>query len=155
MSPQRIQRSREKGWTMPDGAIYVGRPTRWGNPFQYRSKVSGLVRFQPMTPDAFELESRISANGIRHDYFGNDDTRTVFYVRYATRAEIVELFRRTLLEPDRGMLGGWPSAGGHYARCTLDDIRAELAGHDLACWCPLSEPCHADILLALANGGDT
>jgi hypothetical protein len=27
----------------------------------------------------------------------------------------------------------------------------ELRGHDLACWCPLDQPCHADVLLALAN----
>ena len=27
-----------------------------------------------------------------------------------------------------------------------------LAGKDLACWCPLDLPCHADILLAVANG---
>lgn len=26
-----------------------------------------------------------------------------------------------------------------------------LRGHDLACWCPLDEPCHADVLLRLAN----
>lgn len=26
-----------------------------------------------------------------------------------------------------------------------------LAGRDLACWCPLSSPCHADVLLDLAN----
>jgi len=31
-------------------------------------------------------------------------------------------------------------------------IRAALAGHDLACWCPLDGPCHADLLLAIANG---
>jgi len=29
---------------------------------------------------------------------------------------------------------------------------SELAGHDLACWCPLDQPCHADVLLELANG---
>lgn len=29
--------------------------------------------------------------------------------------------------------------------------RAELRGHDLACWCPLSAPCHADVLLEIAN----
>jgi hypothetical protein len=34
---------------------------------------------------------------------------------------------------------------------TLD--LAPLAGHDLACWCPLDQPCHADVLLDLANGG--
>lgn len=28
-----------------------------------------------------------------------------------------------------------------------------LRGHDLACWCPLDQPCHADVLLELANGG--
>ena len=27
----------------------------------------------------------------------------------------------------------------------------ELTGKDLACWCPLDGPCHADILLRLAN----
>lgn len=28
---------------------------------------------------------------------------------------------------------------------------AELRGRDLACWCPLNQPCHADVLLRLAN----
>src|SRR5438128_309262 len=32
--PKRIQRQRIKGWQMPPGAIYVGRPTRWGNPYR-------------------------------------------------------------------------------------------------------------------------
>jgi hypothetical protein len=30
-------------------------------------------------------------------------------------------------------------------------VRRELAGKDLACWCPLDEPCHADVLLLIAN----
>ena len=34
-----------------------------------------------------------------------------------------------------------------------DTIRVELAGRDLACWCPPGQPCHADVLLALANAG--
>jgi hypothetical protein len=29
--------------------------------------------------------------------------------------------------------------------------RRELAGRDLACWCPLDEPCHGDVLLEVAN----
>ncbi len=44
-------------------------------------------------------------------------------------------------------------------RATVD-MRArisELAGHNLACWCPLPEPgqpdhCHAAVLLEVANG---
>jgi hypothetical protein len=35
----------------------------------------------------------------------------------------------------------------------LAEIRSELAGFDLACWCKLGDPCHADVLLELANGG--
>ena len=31
---ERIQRKRTKGWKMPKGVVYVGRPTRWGNPYQ-------------------------------------------------------------------------------------------------------------------------
>jgi hypothetical protein len=31
--PKRVQRKRTKGWRMPLGAVYVGRPTKWGNPF--------------------------------------------------------------------------------------------------------------------------
>jgi hypothetical protein len=26
-----------------------------------------------------------------------------------------------------------------------------LRGQDVACWCPLDQPCHADVLLELAN----
>lgn len=32
-APTRIQRSRTKGWRAPAGALYVGRGTRWGNPY--------------------------------------------------------------------------------------------------------------------------
>lgn len=34
-------------------------------------------------------------------------------------------------------------------------IRWELAGYDLACWCPLDAPCHADVVLRVANEGET
>ncbi|HEY5037095.1 MAG TPA: DUF4326 domain-containing protein [Chthoniobacterales bacterium] len=30
-------------------------------------------------------------------------------------------------------------------------IRARLGGKNLACWCALHQPCHADVLLDLAN----
>lgn len=31
--PVRFQRRRTKGWKMPKGAVFVGRPTKWGNPY--------------------------------------------------------------------------------------------------------------------------
>lgn len=43
----------------------------------------------------------------------------------------------------------------HLAATEQDSLRAEirreLRGRDLACWCPLDQPCHADVLLLLAN----
>ena len=45
----------------------------------------------------------------------------------------------------------WPdcdvSAYLDHARANI----AELRGKNLACWCPLTEPCHAEVLLELAN----
>ena len=31
------------------------------------------------------------------------------------------------------------------------DLRACLRGKNLACWCKLGQPCHADILIEMAN----
>ena len=37
--PQRLHRTRRKANRTPAGAVYVGRPTIWGNPFAGRAKV--------------------------------------------------------------------------------------------------------------------
>jgi hypothetical protein len=34
---------------------------------------------------------------------------------------------------------------------TIDDVRWELRGRDLVCWCKLGAPCHADTLIVVAN----
>ena len=34
MIPKRIQRKRTKGSKMPPNTIFVGRPSKWGNPFK-------------------------------------------------------------------------------------------------------------------------
>ena len=31
------------------------------------------------------------------------------------------------------------------------DVATELKGKNLMCWCALAQPCHADVLLELAN----
>ncbi len=43
---------------------------------------------------------------------------------------------------------------GRLVRVTVDDVRRELAGKNLMCFCPLDQPCHADVLLDIANGGE-
>jgi hypothetical protein len=52
MSPQRLQRKRSKGWRKPAGAIYVGRPTRWGNRWQAGD---GVVDTPKQAVRAFEM----------------------------------------------------------------------------------------------------
>ena len=100
---ERIQRRRTRGWRMPEGAIYVGRPTKWGNPF-------------PFGPDKY--------------YKTREDAVAAY--RYAVKLGLREI-------------PIWPEA------------LSELRGHDLVCWCPLVDetgnrvPCHADVLLELAN----
>jgi hypothetical protein len=55
----------------------------------------------------------------------------------------------------RQMVNEWsdPPASYHATGDYPDNatIRAELSGRDLACWCPLDQPCHADVLLEVAN----
>lgn len=51
--------------------------------------------------------------------------------------EVVEHFRRALLD-GRLQFG-------------VREVQAMLRGRDLACWCPLDQPCHADVLLEVAN----
>lgn len=35
--PQRIQRSRKKGWKLPENTVSVSRPSKWSNPYKIGS----------------------------------------------------------------------------------------------------------------------
>ena len=41
--PARIQRQRTAGWRMPAGAVYVGRSSRWSNPYAIGDQVAVLA----------------------------------------------------------------------------------------------------------------
>lgn len=58
------------------------------------------------------------------------------------RAILVNLFREMLDDPAIREQAGYPHP---------DYIRATLAGKDLLCWCRPDYPCHADVLLEIAN----
>ena len=88
--PKRIQRKRTKGWKMPENTVYVGRPTKWGNPYKINEKFD-------------------KANAVR------------------LHREYVEM------------------------HVDAEEIKRELKGKNLACWCKEGEPCHADVLLEIAN----
>ena len=51
----------------------------------------------------------------------------------------------------------WPAAmedaaAGYPRRRKLIANLPRLEGKDLACWCALDRPCHADVLLEIVNG---
>ena len=61
--------------------------------------------------------------------------------RNGAQAEAVDRHRRWMdgdIEADR-------------PRPSRADIRVALAGRNLACWCPMGTPCHAENLIAIAN----
>jgi len=62
-------------------------------------------------------------------------------------AQCVALYRHWLAHGNDTVLG----VRGHTRTELLRDLGV-LRGHDLACWCAPGAPCHADVLLALANG---
>lgn len=108
--PERIQRRRVKGQPgMPAGAIYVGRPTKWGNPIRLLNQ-----------------HALIDHHGVEH--LAEPGT---------ARGLAVRLYREALTYGELDI--------------TTDDVVHELAGHDLACWCPIGQPCHGDVLLYVAN----
>ena len=127
--PKRIHRRRIKGWRMPPNAVYVGRPTKWGNPWtveEWRDHMARLHRsFSGLEPTRSEL-----------DYEARDIATTCFYSAMVDRLADPE-------SEEHEHPGFYPP---------LQQIRDELAGKDLACWCPLDQPCHADVLLKVANG---
>jgi hypothetical protein len=60
----------------------------------------------------------------------------------------VKLFRDLIAEQGGYVTSPDPRRG---VLVTVDDIRRELRGKNLACWCKPGTPCHADVLLELAN----
>ena len=132
----RIQRQRVRGWRMPEGAIYVGRPSKWGNPYRWRSR-EALARVPALDGSPWEYEDRISAAGMRHDYFHPDGRITAHTIRYMTLAECVDLFRQALVTPTRQIHLSWrPDPNKAAGWLTVEDAIDDLRGRDLACYCP-------------------
>lgn len=123
--PRRIRLSRQRGWRKPEGAVVVARPTRWGNPFR-------MVR------------TDCSIGGMCWTVTDGTLTHDCLDTERHAREVAVELY-----DLHTGPMGNH--------ELDLDEVCAALAGHDLACWCPLVDsegnrmPCHADVLLAIAN----
>jgi hypothetical protein len=62
---------------------------------------------------------------------------------------IVETYRAWLVGTNQRHLTLYIEQMGNPPTRQLDV--SQLRGKDLACWCPIGQPCHADVLLELAN----
>jgi len=61
------------------------------------------------------------------------------------------MFGNPLPKPiERAMYQRWLMLGSERANAVLKALPS-LRGKNLACWCKVGEPCHADVLLDLAN----
>lgn len=109
---RRICRPRRRGIKLPEGTVYVGRPTMWGNPFMGRR----WAHAKSVNLHRRWLDGDLAALSLERLGFCPGEVEALFRLRI-----------RVLTNLHR------------------------LAGHDLACWCPLSSPwCHAEVLLDLA-----
>lgn len=120
-APRRIQLSRVKGWRKPEDAIVVARPSRWGNPYPIRPRPYRLHTALAL----FENTARGVWNPSLLATWNDDDVHEAYVAHHAWLTRL-----------------GWHP---------IDLARSQLAGHDLCCWCGPDAPCHADVLLAIAN----
>jgi hypothetical protein len=140
--PKRIQLRRSKGWRMPPNTVKVDRTTRWGNPWKIGNRM-------------YDEGCAAEPGDIPH-------WRTC-----RTAADCVKAFRNsvnwsppTFENPDviptgdGGILEMW---GGYDDNIhnNRSSIRRFLRGKNLACWCQIGQPCHADVLLEIANSTGT
>jgi hypothetical protein len=125
----RIQRQRTKGWRMPEGAVYVGRPTIFGNPWSMRDVQQTWPGTSPVRARLVAVRKyreELQHGGLLSDWgvYVSDQTYEAMHDRWEALApgveSIIPLFRDL-----------------------LKDATA------LACWCPLDQPCHADVLIEL------
>lgn len=145
--PIRIQMKRTKGFNLKEhskymnGYVMVSRPSKWGNPFK-------------LIGDMIYCDAS-------HTWHNDSDPWVLYDDRYVWSKEegtnyVVQLYEDWIygtipitqhINPD--IIKPCPF--------TIEDIKRELKGKDLVCWCPILNkngyyvPCHADILLSLSN----
>lgn len=130
---RRMQRRRTKGSRLPEGVVCITRPSRYGNPFHIVGRT--VVGFN--WSDVVDWDQGIGAM----------PPADMLYAEAADRRgavdQAVELYRELLSVRRRE----WEPA--RFAKWVVD-----ARGRDVACYCPVTEPCHGDPLLEAVNAAD-
>lgn len=125
LRPVRIQRKRSKGWKMPENTVSVCRPTKWGNPFK-------------LVGDMIYIDA--SHRGEMLDKW--------VYVCQGDIQKVIKLYKSLLSQSDN--FQNEPNIE-HWLYHFLNLNFSELKGKNLACFCHIDNPCHADVLLDIVN----
>jgi hypothetical protein len=134
IQPVRLRLSRAKGFNLQEEsrsangleAVNVARPTKWGNPYHVDDTNMWWCR---------------------HPFGSRERTQgCVDHYERAIREGFVLVPYTWLTPEERG--DDYHSSGAHYVHEVAPKY---LGGKNLACWCALDAPCHADVLLRLAN----
>lgn len=153
MNPHRVQLRRTKGWRKPPDTVVVARPSKWGNPFR-------------VYPGTHTVGDICKVWGSYSDGRPNPHatTEAVRLYRLWITGELSFEMTGCRIPPDsplqpssfqyEGTSGAfvptWPKVA-RFQRPAIANELDELRGQNLACWCSLDQPCHADVLLDLAN----
>lgn len=131
MQPIRVQRKRTKGWKMPENTVYVGRGSRFGNPFSIEhDRWNGWC---VLDPEFFPKRQRhyCDSQAEAHQLAVGKYSQHIMPYQHRGKTATLENF--------------------FISSANIDDIASALRGKNLACWCALDQSCHADVLLKVAN----
>jgi hypothetical protein len=145
MTPVRMRLSRAKGFDLQKASLAlnglpaakVTRPGKWGNPFNFASSDNCW--------NALALGCRGDAKGRREAavkafrQWVDDPRGRVKEIEFGV---VMEAKGKTMQLGPRAQAGIAPSH---------EEIREALGGKNLACFCPPDQPCHAGVLLEIAN----
>ncbi len=120
------------------------------------------IRLQLSRRKGFDLQAAsMAANGLpavvvaRPSKWGNPFTKSAavdsgFANEASWRPFVVECFNDWIGEGQQGR-DWWQGQESDARKARIKEGLPELRGKNLACWCAIGSPCHADALLELAN----
>lgn len=136
MKPVRIQRSRQHKQESPNGLpiVYVGRGSKWGNPFRIVKYNDGKWAIKT---DGSERCTEILINNC-HAVYNTKEEATI---------DAIKCYNFWLLPyTHNGSMSDF-----YESMYKIEDAIQTLKGKNISCWCKIDEKCHGDLLLELAN----
>jgi hypothetical protein len=119
---------KKKGWRLPEHTVYVSRPSICGNPL-----IAGR-------PSGYQFND------------GGEDTPMIPSVSLEQSIRLFESLMLGIVRPEMHPWGHrWMGRFNKMGQHPSEAIRMVFRGKNLACWRPLDRPCHAEVLLELAN----